>query len=117
MPVEHLSSLFCLRRRTAFCHVRELLASFLNALSSSPRSKRELNCAHQADLVEQIKQRRRRHSDWKAHEEREYQLGLMEQEMYLQRKEEVLSKDASHAAAQHPFRRADASRAASLLPT
>ncbi|XP_075885944.1 cilia- and flagella-associated protein 53 [Nelusetta ayraudi] len=81
------------------------------------RRKREVNCAHQADLVEQIKQQRRRHAEWKAHEEREYQLGLMEQEMYLQRKEEVLSKDASHAAAQHPFRRADASRAAPLLPT
>lgn len=118
MPVEHLSSLFCLRRRTrGLSRSRAPRVFFLNALSSSPRSKREVNCAHQADLVEQIKQQRRRHAEWKAHEEREYQLGLMEQEMYLQRKEEVLSKDASHAAAQHPFRRADASRAAPLLPT
>lgn len=117
MPVEHLNSLFCPRQRTAICHVHELHGSFLNALSSSPRSKREVNCAHQADLIEQIKQQRRRQSEWKAHEEREYQLGLMEQEMYLRRKEEVLSKDASHGAAQHPFRRADASRTAPLLPT
>lgn len=82
-----------------------------------PHSKREVNQAYQADLIEQMKQQQQLRSEQRAHEEREYQQGLMEQELYIRRKDEILSKDTSHTITQHPFRRADVSRTASLLPT
>ncbi|XP_068609279.1 cilia- and flagella-associated protein 53 [Brachionichthys hirsutus] len=68
------------------------------------RDLRESREAHQADLRAQMKQRQQLHWQRRAEAQREYQQGLIQQQLYNQRKEEILSRPSSHNVPPHPFR-------------
>lgn len=84
--------------------------------SVTPRRRRQKNKAYQAELIAQIKENQQVRSEEKAHAEREYQQDLLKQELYNQKKDEILSIPTSHTIEQHPFRRAEGSGSASPLP-
>uniref|UniRef100_A0A3Q3JGI3 Trichohyalin-plectin-homology domain-containing protein n=1 Tax=Monopterus albus TaxID=43700 RepID=A0A3Q3JGI3_MONAL len=75
--------------------------------------KRRRTCeAYQADLRAQIRHRQQLRSEDRAQAQREIQQGLILQQLYDQKKDEILSRPTSHTVAPHPFRRAQGSRSA-----
>ncbi|XP_054468982.1 cilia- and flagella-associated protein 53 [Anoplopoma fimbria] len=79
------------------------------------RRLKQTSEAYQADLKAQMKQQQQLRLEQRAQAEKEHQQGLILQDLYDQRKEELLSRPTSHTTATHPFRRAEGSASASRL--
>ncbi|XP_035523310.1 cilia- and flagella-associated protein 53 [Morone saxatilis] len=79
------------------------------------RRQKQTREAYQADLRAQMRQQQQLQCEQRAQAERERQQGLILEELYNQKKDEILSRPTSHTTASHPFRRAEGSRSASAL--
>ncbi|XP_055369401.1 cilia- and flagella-associated protein 53 isoform X2 [Betta splendens] len=67
---------------------------------------------YQAQLRAQMEQQQHLRREERAQDQREYQQALARQQLYEQKKEQILSRPMSHTTAPHPFRRAEGSRSA-----
>ncbi|XP_044189079.1 cilia- and flagella-associated protein 53 [Thunnus albacares] len=79
------------------------------------RRQRQACEAYRADLRAQMKHQQQLRLEREAQEELEQQQGLIQQRLYRQKKDEILSRPRSTTAAAappHPFRRAEGSRSA-----
>ncbi|XP_076614502.1 cilia- and flagella-associated protein 53 isoform X2 [Chaetodon auriga] len=79
------------------------------------RRKKQTCEAYQADLRAQVRQQQQLRAEQRAQAEMEHQQGLILQELYNQKKDEILSRPTSHTTVPHPFRRAEGSRSASYV--
>ncbi|XP_040014048.1 cilia- and flagella-associated protein 53 [Xiphias gladius] len=80
------------------------------------RRQRQACQAYQADLRAQVKHQQQLRCEERAQAQREDQQGLILQQLYDQKKDQILSRPTSHTAARHPFRRAEGSGSASHRP-
>lgn len=81
-------------------------------VSAGPHSQKKSSEAYQADLRAQVKHQQQLRREERAEAEREHQRGLILQQLYEQKKDEILSRPTSHTTTPHPFRRAEGSRSA-----
>ncbi|KAM8827650.1 cilia- and flagella-associated protein 53 isoform 2-T2 [Spinachia spinachia] len=71
--------------------------------SGGPLSLKQTSEVYQAALKAQMKQQQQLRGQQRARAEMEHQEGLIQQQLYDQRKEEILSRSTSHTSS-HPFR-------------
>ncbi|XP_044029482.1 cilia- and flagella-associated protein 53 [Siniperca chuatsi] len=86
----------------------------MKLMDEEEKRRQKQTCeAYRADLKAQMKQQQQLRCEERAQAEREHQQGLVLQERFNHKKEEILSRPASHTTAPHPFRRAEGSSSAS----
>lgn len=68
-------------------------------------SRRCTAVAYRDDLQAQIAEQQQLCSVWKAQEDREHRQGLLLEEIYNRRRDQVLAEPESHRTSRHPFRR------------
>lgn len=76
-------------------------------VSGGPLRLKQTSQEYQAALKAQMKQQQQLRGQQRARAEMEHQQGLIQQELYEQRKEEILSRPTSHTSSSsscHPFR-------------
>lgn len=78
-------------------------------------SQKKISEEYQADLRAQMEEQQQLLCAERARAERDSQQRLMEEEVYDQKKNELLSRPMSQTTRQHPFRRAEAAGAASAV--
>lgn len=91
------------------------LVSVSELVSVGLCSQKQSRKAYEADLKAQMRQQQQLRCEQRAEADREYQQGLIQQELYNQKKDEILSRPTSHTTAPHPFRRAEGSKSASTV--
>ncbi|KAM7368498.1 hypothetical protein PAMP_012837 [Pampus punctatissimus] len=86
----------------------------MKLMDKDEKRRKQQTCeAYRADLLAQMKHQKQLRFEQKAQAGREQQRGLIQLQLYQQKKNEILSRPQPTSIHKHPFRRAEGSRSAS----